>query len=362
MPNRAAALHALADGVNHCSAFMPKVHASMAYPFEHRSDQSPVIDNDPCYRWLVNDYIDNGRIRRTRTLHIPRESDPNATSDAYFERLDDSLANDTTVQSGKYQYAAPTTTTIGDVLEDEALYFRAAAPDALNDEGLATMNGYQVMSMCVQDDWLYRLESSSHEFVEHRPKAGSPVLAEVLEKVRAKLHHLRTYQMPVVACWLAYAVDDVWATTAITAGTGGPTGVRTQSTTYVNMFDQAQTAWAATDPGFWVHGRYKGIGEENVRVRCEALMETDATSGAGGAQLRFDGPTAIASNTAEISIVDTDGLDWHGTASDVVHLDPTVANNVSSTSSPLIIPFIKTASGPTNLYVYGILCWLEYGA
>jgi hypothetical protein len=112
-----------------------------------------------------------------------------------------------------------------------------------------------------------------------KAKPSSPVLSDIAEDCRARLHEIRTSVIPPAATWAAQGT----ATGFSQAGTspGDQLGMVVESSadgpnTRVNLMDHAVTSRNADTPGVYVHGYRQGIGPEDTAGGTTVYYELHA--------------------------------------------------------------------------------------
>jgi len=373
MTNAAAALQQNARGLNHQLGLAPRIIFCKAETIVSRSttssEPSQGTDNQPAYMWFLNDVVVNGTARMFRSISLPRES---GSSNAFYQRTGgepgDPPAVDANTIGPLHVGTKGSASVFSDRWHDEVLFTRPAANRAptgsRESEGVATFNSAQILAFLVQDEEIYALDTTEHDYIPAMPAPGNPILGgQALERIRAKLHDVRTKNLPIVVNWSAYAqAGDM--VTSMTANTGGSTGIRiTDSTNFRNLLiastSDVNPSFSQTLQGFPAHVQHCGYGSAIAAVDATNQLDVGfhilAEATTADATIRVIGPSGFSSNLVNITIPVASGLAWHGNSggTDSVKLDTSVANNDTSTGRPKIDIWGKAgASG--GLFIYGI--------
>jgi len=223
-----------------------------------------------------------------------------------------------------------------------------------DDDSVGVSDGYQVLDFLVQDDLLEYLDTSLHCYADPKlAKAGMPVLADLMEQVRATIHKARQYNLGMAFCWSALG-------TGAYPGSTNQYGVVVTSATDVNIIDQLVTARTETTPGIIVPAYLKGRGTtakaagQTVRVDVRVLARS-VTEGTGS--VTFEGPNG----SATVTVAPGGALAWYGGGETPIHIDlsSTSADHTDVTSARNKIDiFARVTSG--TLYIYGLAGWYVY--
>ncbi len=361
----AASVAQLVEQLNVLAARCPRVLFCKQVPAASRGGTNWL------WRWIVADYVQNASEHEFRALALMRESDP-ATGNAYWARLDNSLAEDSTCTGPEGGGVAPAWLTSQWYYGESATFVRTAAnrapADAMQQEGIICQNYHRVGGLVVQDVPLKSLDVEDHAYVAIPPSSGDLVIGGgVLEALRAKLHEIRSTNLPVVVSWAAIG-DGADYATALADNEASEMGIHIASTDYLNVMMpniSAAKGWetrTATTPGFISHVYACGVGDPSttagskIKVNCYVLAKATTEN----ATVRFEGPDSIASNTTEISVTTAGGLDWYGSTSSSIYLDPTVANNDATTAMNKIDVCGKVAGATGDLWIYGLFAHVTY--
>jgi hypothetical protein len=334
------------------------------------SEPSEGADNSPLYRYKLFDQVTNAHMRDFRTVALPRETD---VGDAYIQRTDRNTAVDANTKGLINHGEKGSQAVIADRWHETTLVYdrytdRGAAPDAREEEGIATFNDHRVLCALVQDHQYTALDTTISDYIPEVPLADDPILGgQILERLRSKLHDIRSKNLPIVASWAATAITGNYATTAITGDSGGATGIRIIDTAnFCNLLkpsvSAAAPAFSDTAPGWPCHVQYCGVGttakDDGKKLRCEIHILGRATN--TDATVRVIGPDTFASNSTDITIATASGLAWFGGSGNTIFLNTAVANDDDTSNRPKIEGHGK-AGHIDGMYVYGFFALAVYG-
>jgi hypothetical protein len=368
MVNRARALAMLTNAVNNLAGYSPRVMFRQTFGSSGYSAGS----SEPLYRWKYDDLVDNGRDQRWQILTEPRTS---GSGDSYAQKEPE--AAEATGTTPKTQSVLG----VSDVVWPQTNYVtsldhnRGDATDVETVEtgtGLDVFNGFKVLDIVAQDRPLSAFDSVSGKHIfsgGQNVRPGDDVLENVIDDIRAKLHTLRTTNLPIVLCWGAYASADSFAVTVsdpAPGAAGNGRGIWVADTTpFVNLLDftTASVPRTATSPGVNCPMRYAGRGTttedwgKQVTVQLRAYAKT---TGTGEGYIKFVGPTGFASNNTTITLAAASGLAWYGSSSNKIYLDSTAADTDTGTTRNKIDIQGATEDQGTDLEIYGLVGWIEY--
>jgi len=357
----AASIAQLVEQLNVLAARCPRVLFCKMIPTASRGGTNWL------WRWLVADYVQNASEHEFRALALLRESDP-ATGNAYWARLDNALAEDSTCVGPESAAVVPSWASWQRYYGESATFVRTAAnrapADAMQQEGIICQNYHRVGGLVVQDVPLTSLDVEDHAYVATPPRSGDLVLGgNVLEALRSTLHEIRTTNLPVVVSWAAIG-DGADYATALYDNEASEMGIHIASTDYLNVMMpniSAAKSWetrSATTPGFVSHVYRCGVGDTSttaggkLKVNCYVLAKATTED----ATVRFEGPL----DSTEIAVTVAGGLDWYGGTSSSIYLDPTVANNNATTAMNKIDVCGKTDDVDGDLWIYGLFAHVTY--
>ena len=320
------------------------------------------------WRWIVPDYVANATEHELRALSSLRAVDP-ATGNAYWARVTNALAEDTTCKGPEHAGIAPSWFSWQRYFAERATFVRTAAnrapASALQQEGIVCKKNHCVGGLIVQDAPLRSLDIEDHTYVAIPPRPGDRVLGGgVLEDLRAALHSIRTTNLPIIISWSAIGDGADFKSTTPT-NDANEYGIHIESANYLNIMMpniSATKTWetrTASTPGWSAHVRHCGVGDPStaaggkLKVNCYVLGRVVGESASG--TVRFEGPLG---NT-EIAV--TGALDWYGSTSSSIYLDTTVANNDATAARNKIDVCAKLTAGD-ELWIYGIFAHVVYGA
>jgi len=365
MTNHVSAMQALERGVNHLLGQCPRVRFSKAFVLGTQSTGSS--DVSPLLRWRYQDDVVNGRRVDYRVISLSPESAP---TDAYWQRVDSALASDTGTKGVSNQAGAAGSTAKYMLLrEDHAVHARGDVPGTPeHEEGIETFDGYQVISVVVQDQALDNLNTTDHDYIPAAPNAGDPILGDTFgERLRSKLHAVRTTNLPTWN-WAAQKIggnylDDV-TTPSLTANSGESEGIYVDVTTPTNILDFSSTSRSATSPGVQMHVQYCGLGKESVnngkkvKIQCRVLAKAKTQNGT--VEFHAPGVGGVGTSTT-ITVTSGAAVAWYGGSSNFVYLDASIANTSTASSRAKIDMLADVVSAGGKLFIYGIAMWMEYG-
>lgn len=344
MGNRAIAWQSLAHATNHLLACRSRVLFHYC--------QDPGVANtsgvEPLLRWLYFDDWDNGREYTVHLICIVPES---TTAGWYAQQW-----------SGADNYSAANITPKilveragGPLLWQDVWHLsftvsRGAAGDAAIKDGLSTFDGCTVLACTVIEGPLDEIDTSVHfHCIPKYAVPGKEIVADIVDNVRTRSQERRMTGLAVVFDWAAQGQTS-------TAAVPGNSAVRhVASATYVNIFDQAETARIATSPG-WCTTAYLAAHGLDTKVKVVCRVLANATVGNG--TVKLEGSSNIANNYCEITVTGGGGLNWYGGAGDYIYLDASIAATVLDATMNKIDCLAKVASD--ELYIYGAVGWIEY--
>lgn len=335
--NRSDTLNGIAQRINHLLGLQPRTVFMQAYPI----GTADTGGKDPLHVFKYTDGCINGRTLRYRILAVPRTS---GTGDAQAKRTG---ASDAT---GK---ANATYASVGfaDQFVHEISYARGNAPASEQERGISTFNGYTVLDVCVEDARITALDFATHDVCSVNLAPGQGILANALEHCRDKFHRARVNNLSTIASWAA-----IGNTTKPGAAPGDASGLRIDSTTLVNVLDQAVAARSGTSPGISAHALYCGRGPEwttagrKVKVLCRVYAEKDS---ADAGTVRFIGPDFVANNYTDIAVTGDAAAGWWGSASNYIYLDSMALDDATGTGRNKIDIHAKCASAG-SLYLWAL--------
>jgi hypothetical protein len=310
---------------------------------------------DPLYSALRDDRVENARNYDVRFLIVPRTT---GTGDSYAKK------EGSTEQTSLYNWVKPTALNLaGDVRYTDYQVARGAAARAEVEEGITTVNNFTVVDVAIVDESLNSLDTTLHDYADPSiGKTGQPILADALEGMRDVFHDQRKYNLPMGFCWAAQGESS-------TPGSTNATAIVVTSASYVNMIDTSVTSRTATSPGNLCPAYLAGQGPpdnqrgtdlngESVALHCRVLGIPD---GSNDCNIKFIGPTHVASNEVEITMTAGGILAWYGQSGggSSIKLN-TQSNDISDTTTARnkVDVHVKTAGG--TAYIYGIATWYEY--
>lgn len=343
--NSAAAINGLVGVGNHLLGRSPRTSFCQYWPVG-KCDTSGL---NPLHRWRYNDNLDNGRTVVYRIIALTRAT---GAGDAKAYRTGDSATATPAANGTDLNAAFPS-----HVFYHEIRYSRGNPNNAEIAEGLSTQNGYTVLDVVAQDEELGFLDPNYHLFMGGRATSGDPVVANLLENIRTNFHEHRRTCLPIVGSWAA-----VGTTTKPGAAPGDHTGLRIDSTSFVNVFDQTVTARTAYSEGISAHRQWAGVGAEDedygkrVKIVCAVYAEKDS---ADAGVVRFIGPDHVASNSVDITVTGDAAAGWFGGSTNYVYLNPAAANTLETTARNKIDIHAKCTSAG-QLYIWGIRLWEMY--
>jgi len=347
MGNRAVAMQQLAHAVNRALSRFPRIHASKAQPIA----QADTAGSDPLYVWRIDDIVDNARSYTVTVLALPRAT---GSGSCYAGKYGGSEATPT----ADALYLSPA---LVDVFEAEYQVTRGAVTDAEANDGISTYNGYTVLDVVVQDDEISSLDTALHQYCNPAlAHCGEKVLADIAEQIRAAFHEQRTTNLPIWG-WCGQAYGGSWATPAVS----NHRAIVINSSTYVNVLDQSVTSRTATSPGCNHVVQYCGLGasDETIgkQLKCYCRVFAAVDGGVSNGEVKFIGPTHVASNDITIAVTPGVAAAWYGNSSSYLYLNGSSTPTDTGTTRNKIDIHAKVATAPTNtLYIYAIKRWLGF--
>lgn len=344
MINSVKVMRRIADDINHLAARQVRVLFSQ--------DQDPTaLDTAGAAPFMVWRYFDDGAnadTRIVRVLLMPRTSGSGNCSAS----LGSSGA------TPNFNATATSNSWPEDVEYAEFVSSRNAPANDEFNESLITANGFQVLDIVEQDMPMSSLDSTTDLCVDDNVAvAGNPILADIVEDCRAALYDLHMTNQQIVLNWSATRRAAGWVTSASgLVVPGDARGMMVDSTSYVNLMNQAITTRTANSPGVSCAAEYCGIGEDTtVDVQLSVFAAAETVTGF----VKFIGPDNIASNDVTISVAAGAAAAWYD-AGTYLKLNTTAGKDSATDTTRNKVDVHGKANATGTLYVYAIRGWVRY--
>tara|TARA_Y100000310_G_scaffold132_1_gene182 strand:+ start:5916 stop:6935 length:1020 start_codon:yes stop_codon:yes gene_type:complete len=219
---------------------------------------------------------------------------------------------------------------------------------------VVTHGGFRPLDVVIQEDSLVELDSDqNHAFADVKLiKAGSFVLDDLPEQIRAALHQMRSTNLPTVFTWSSrggVAFPD-WKTPGSVRGMAVNSEV---DSGWVNLLDHAVQSRNSTTPGVTGYAHHSGLGL-NVEVPVTCYVLGQRNSSAGSCQVRFESSWSNA--IADLTYNGTGSLGWVGVTG-------LTLNSASRDDDPLNgnkIDIYGLATAGTALTIFGLVGIIQY--
>ena len=222
------------------------------------------------------------------------------------------------------------------------------AQGVISDEDFGFMNGICEHLILKEVPYFYTMTFSSLAgdiCPSNLTRPFNPILADSLENIRQLFHKVRTNRTPILLSW------------GEPSGTASPY-LGSESASFENVLIASYSSWLTYSPGFSNVTYMSGIGPEDeaagqtvdVECYCYACAYNSGSPG-GAATVRFEGPTNITYNYADIPIGDS--WAWHSAATRV-KLNTGVDYDNTTTSRSKIDVLSKIGDGSDEVRIRGL--------
>ena len=257
----------------------PNITGSYQYPNDENS-QSPL------YSFMVSDLHKEATDYVAHVTYMPPDPDKNwaAWTNTY---LSTNVFGGGVTVNAIYEINTSTSNHYIDIKTDAIPLNRGNVSNSNIHATIDMYGGARVIDVVIYAMPAQTLDSDlNHGSVQPaKAKPSVPVLNDIAEDCRARLHELRTQVIPPAATWAAQGT----ATGLSQAGSspGDQLGMVVDAATdqpnnRVNLFDHAITSRNSDTPGVYVHGFRQGIGPEDTSngttVRYQMHVLASATS------------------------------------------------------------------------------------
>jgi hypothetical protein len=344
--NSVMALKVAAGMLQHLLANTCRVIFRQFIQFAHRE----TTIGGQLFLWRYMDDVKNGRNQRWRVFSVPRTA---GTGDSYAERTGDS-----STQTSKTQLVNASPAFPDDVQLDTLDYARGDMADAMVNDGIDCVANYSIIDLVVQDKAIPALDVSHHTYAPEITTAPHhPVLANMLEDLRAAFHELRSKNLPIVFCWSAKGGSGGWNKPA----SSDTTALVATTTTLTNLFDSTSTLKTVNTRGFTPHVYFAGRGDrtkdDGKKVAVKLCIYAEAPNSTG--TFSAIGPDHVAGNTVNITVTGGAATAWYDSGTNLYLNSTADITDVSSARNKVDV-LGQVATGGDKLYVWnvcGIAVW-----